>query len=172
LHCHEQSNGFIGGRHRPPSVVACGGGGGSGISGGASQMGQHMTSGFTDSALESNKAFVIATPAAIDADLSNPSGLATSPGFPFRIADNNSNLTTLYSGTGRIQTSEVAGSNATGNSIPASAARVTANSTRQFYNGDGGFLIRASSGQESASFIFAFAGRSHRLPQKPHSMLE
>ena len=153
------------------ALAACGGSGGGGGSS-ASQMAQQTSSGFADVALVSNKTGVVATTTTIDANLSNPWGLATAPGLPFWIADNNSNLTTLYSGTGRIQTSEVAGSNATGNSIPASAARVTANSTRQFYNGDGGFLIRASSGQESASFIFAFAGRSHRLPQKPHSMLE
>jgi uncharacterized protein (TIGR03118 family) len=136
------------------SVVACGGG----IGGGASQMVQQTTSGFTDTALVSNKAGVVATATTIDANLSNPWGLVTAPGLPFWIADNNSNLATLYSGTGRIQTSEVTGSNATGISIPASAAGVPANSTGQVYNGNGGFLIPTSSGQESALFIFCGEG--------------
>jgi uncharacterized protein (TIGR03118 family) len=129
--------------------VACGGGGGGG--------GQ-MTVGFTDTALVANKTGVVATTATLDANLSNPWGLVTSPGLPFWISDNNSNLATLYSGTGQIQTSAVTGSNAVGITIPASAAGVPANPTGQVYNGNGGFLIATSKGQETALFIFAGEG--------------
>jgi uncharacterized protein (TIGR03118 family) len=129
--------------------VACGGGGGGG---------SQMTVGFTDTALVANKTGVVATTATLDANLSNPWGLVTSPGLPFWISDNNSNLATLYSGTGEIQTSAVTGSNAVGITIPASAAGVPANPTGQVYNGNGGFLIATSKGQETALFIFAGEG--------------
>jgi hypothetical protein len=79
------------------SIAACGGGGSSESS---SQMTQQTTTGFTDTALVSNNVGVVATATTIDANLSNPWGLATAPGLPFWIADNNSNLATLYSGTG------------------------------------------------------------------------
>ena len=128
-------------------VAACGGGG-------DSQMIQQMTTVFTDMALASNKAGVVATTTTIDANLSNPWGLATAPGLPFWIADNNSNLATLYSGTGAIQTAAVTGSNTVGIAIPASTAGVQANSTGQVYNGGGGFLIPTINGQETALFIF------------------
>jgi uncharacterized protein (TIGR03118 family) len=139
------------------SIAACGGGGGS-SSGGASQMAQQATSGFTDTALVSNKAGTVATATTIDANLSNPWGLVTAPGLPFWIADNNSNLASLYSGTGQIETSAVAGSNDTGIAIPASAAGVPANPTGQVFNGNGGFLISTSKGQETALFIFSGEG--------------
>jgi uncharacterized protein (TIGR03118 family) len=131
--------------------VACGGGGGN-------QTSQQTTNGFTDSALVANNPGVVATTTTLDANLSNPWGLATSPGLPFWIADNNSNLATLYSGTGQIQTSAVTGSNTVGVSIPASAAGVPANPTGQVYNGNGGFLISTGKGQETALFIFAGEG--------------
>jgi uncharacterized protein (TIGR03118 family) len=128
-------------------AVACGGGGGN-----------QTTTGFADSALVANNAGVIATASTLDANLSNPWGLVTSPGLPFWIADNNSNLATLYSGTGQIQTTAVTGSNTVGISIPASAAGVPANPTGQVYNGNGGFLIATSKGQETALFMFAGEG--------------
>ena len=111
------------------SLVACGGGDGS-----------QMT-GFADSALVANNAGVVATATTLDTNLSNPCGLVTSPGLPFWIADNNSNLATLYSGTGQIQTNAVTGSSTVGIFIPPSAAGVPANPTEQVYNGNGGFLI-------------------------------
>jgi len=135
------------------SVAACGGGGGGAGSTGYGTT-TPATSGFTDTALVSNNTGVVATATTIDANLSNPWGLVAAPGLPFWIADNNSNLSTLYSGTGQNQTSEVTGSNATGVAIPASAAGVPANPTGQVYNGAGGFLIPTSNGQESALFIF------------------
>jgi uncharacterized protein (TIGR03118 family) len=138
-------------------VVACGGGGGgSSVSG--SQMAQQTTSGFTDTALVSNSVGVVATTTTIDANLSNPWGLVTAPGLPFWIADNNSNLASLYSGTGQIETNAVTGSSNTGIAIPASAAGVPANPTGQVYNGNGGFLIPTSNGQETALFIFSGEG--------------
>jgi uncharacterized protein (TIGR03118 family) len=139
------------------SVAACGGGGG-GSGGYAGQTVQQTTSGFTDSALVSNSVGVVATATTIDANLSNPWGLVTAPGLPFWIADNNNNLATLYTGTGKIETSAVTGSNSTGIAIPASAAGVAANPTGQVFNGNGGFLISTSNGQESALFIFSGEG--------------
>jgi uncharacterized protein (TIGR03118 family) len=138
------------------SVAACGGGGGSGVSG--SQMSQQATSAFTDTALVSNNVGVVATATTIDANLSNPWGLVTAPGLPFWIADNNSNLASLYSGTGQIETGAVTGSSNTGIAIPASAAGIPANPTGQVYNGTGGFLITTNDGKESALFIFSGEG--------------
>jgi uncharacterized protein (TIGR03118 family) len=141
-------------------LAACGGGGGgsssSAMSG--SQLGQPPSALFEDTALVSSSAGLVATATTIDANLSNPWGLVTAPGLPFWIADNNSNLATLYSGTGAIETSAVTGSNAVGVAIPASAAGVQANPTGQVYNGNGGFLIPTNSGQETALFIFSGEG--------------
>jgi uncharacterized protein (TIGR03118 family) len=136
-------------------VTACGGGG----SGGSSSMANvadppPATGGFTDAALVSDNNTVVATATTIDANLQNPWGIAVAPGLPFWIADNNSNLATLYSGTGAVETSEITGSNSTGIAIPASAAGVQANPTGQVYNGTGGFLIPTSRGQETALFLF------------------
>jgi uncharacterized protein (TIGR03118 family) len=133
------------------TLAACGGGGGSS---GDSQTVAQTSSGFADSALVSNKAGVVATATTIDANLSNPWGLVTAPGLPFWIADNNSNLATLYSGTGEIQTNAVTGSAEVGIAIPASAAGVPANPTGQVYNGGSGFLVPTSAGQEPALFLF------------------
>src|SRR3984957_20494807 len=135
------------------SLAGCGGGGSSGgISG--SQMTQQTTSGFVDTALVSNKTGAVTTATTIDANLSNPWGLVTAKGLPFWIADNNSNVASLYSGTGQIETNAVTGSSATAITIPASGAGVPANPTGQVYNGTSGFLITTSKGQETALFIF------------------
>jgi uncharacterized protein (TIGR03118 family) len=139
------------------ALAACGGGGGSGgISG--TQMTQQTTSGFADTVLVSNKTGVVATTTTIDANLSNPWGLVTAKGLPFWIADNNSNVASLYSGTGQIQTNAVTGSTTTAIAIPASATGVGANPTGQIYNGIGGFLIPTSKGQETSLFIFSGEG--------------
>jgi len=129
-------------------LAACGGSSGGG-GGSGSQLSQQTSSGFADLALVSNKTGVVATTTIIDANLSNPWGLVTAPGLPFWIADNNSNVASLYSGTGQIETNAVTGSNATAIAIPASAAGVPANPTGQVYNGTGGFLISTSKGQEA-----------------------
>jgi uncharacterized protein (TIGR03118 family) len=126
-------------------VVACGGGGNRSTSASGTM--------FADTALVANKAEVIASAATIDANLQNPWGLAVAPGLPFWISDNNSNLTTLYSGAGVQETQAVTGSAQTGIAIPASAAGVQSNPTGQVFNGTGGFLIPTSKGQESALFI-------------------
>jgi uncharacterized protein (TIGR03118 family) len=136
------------------TLVACGGGGGYGGNTSTAPPTPPATSGFADTALVSDKVGVVATTTTIDANLSNPWGVAIAPGLPFWIADNNSNLSTLYSGTGAIETSSVTGSNDVGIAIPASAAGVPANPTGQVYNGNGGFLIATGAGQESALFIF------------------
>src|SRR5579863_9415056 len=137
------------------TLVACGGGGDGGGAAGssASPPASQMSSGFADTALVSDKTGVVATAATIDANLSNPWGVAIAPGLPFWVADN-SNLSTLYSGTGAIQTDSITGNNEVGITIPASAAGVPANPTGQVYNGNGGFLIPTSAGKESALFIF------------------
>src|SRR3984957_7438556 len=134
------------------TVVACGGGGGGG--GGNQSMTAASGTTFADAALVSNKSEVVATAATIDANLQNPWGIAAAPGFPFWISDNNSNLSTLYSGTGVQETQSITGSAETGIAIPASAAGVQANPTGQIFNGTGGFLIPTSKGQETALFIF------------------
>jgi uncharacterized protein (TIGR03118 family) len=135
-------------------VVACGGGGGGG--GGGSNQSMVSASGttFTDTALVSNKSEVVAVAATIDANLQNPWGIAVAPGFPFWISDNNSNLSTLYTGAGVQETQSITGSAETGIAIPASAAGVQANPTGQVFNGNGGFLVPTSKGQETALFIF------------------
>jgi uncharacterized protein (TIGR03118 family) len=109
---------------------------------------------FTDAALVSNNVGVVATATTIDANLSNPWGIAVAPGLPFWIADNNSNLSTLYSGTGEVETQQITGSTDVGVAIPPSAAGVQSNPTGQVYNGGGGFLIATPNGQETAQFIF------------------
>jgi uncharacterized protein (TIGR03118 family) len=121
-------------------------------------MAPQTTSGFTDTALVSNKAGVVATTTTLDANLSNPWGLVTAPGLPFWIADNNSNVASLYSGSGQIQTNVVTGSTTAAITIPASATGVAANPTGQVYNGTGGFLIPTSNGQETSLFIFSGEG--------------
>lgn len=137
------------------TLVACGGGSGGGaVSSSASQPVSQMAGGFADTALVSDKSGVVATATTIDANLSNPWGLAIAPGLPFWVADNNNNLSTLYSGTGVVETASITGNNDVGIDIPASAAGVPANPTGQVYNGGGGFLIATSAGKESALFIF------------------
>jgi uncharacterized protein (TIGR03118 family) len=117
-------------------------------------MAPPATTTFTDTPLVTDKAEVVAVATIIDANLQNPWGIATAPGLPFWIADNNANLATLYSGTGTIETQAVTGSADVGVAIPSSAAGVQANPTGQVYNGNGGFLIPTSNGQESALFMF------------------
>jgi uncharacterized protein (TIGR03118 family) len=134
------------------AVVACGGGGGS--AGSNQSMTAASGTTFADTALVSNKSEVVATAATIDANLQNPWGIAVAPGLPFWIADNNSNLSTLYSGAGVQQTQTITGSAETGIAIPASAAGVQANPTGQIFNATGGFLIPTSKGPETALFIF------------------
>jgi uncharacterized protein (TIGR03118 family) len=136
-------------------IAACGGDGGSSGSSPPATMGSQQTSTvFTDTALVVDKSEVVASAKTVDANLQNPWGIAVATGLPFWIADNNSNLTTLYSGAGEIETQEVTGSPSTGVAIPTSAAGVQANPTGQVYNGSGSFLIATSKGQETAQFLF------------------
>jgi uncharacterized protein (TIGR03118 family) len=134
------------------TVAACGGGSGSGMS--TSQGTPAAAMAFTDTALVSNSSTVVASALTIDANLQNPWGVAVAPGLPFWISDNNSNLSTLYSGIGTNETQEITGSANVGVAIPPSAAGVAANPTGQVYNGSGGFMISTSKGQETALFIF------------------
>src|ERR1700683_2389645 len=136
------------------TVAACGGGGGMSGSSASQADPPAAAMGFTDTALVSNSSTVVGTAVTIDAKLQNPWGVAVAPGLPFWISDNNSNLSTLYSGIGANETQTITGSPNDGIAIPASAAGVQANPTGQVYNGNGGFLIPTSKGQESALFIF------------------
>src|SRR5579862_6251841 len=133
------------------TLSACGGGdGNSATSSTSNQSAPQTTSGFADTALVSDKVGVVATTTTIDANLSNPWGIAVAPGLPFWIADNNSNLSTLYSGTGVVETQQITGATDIGVAIPPSAAGVQSNPTGQVYNGGGGFLIPTPNGQETA----------------------
>ena len=132
------------------AMTACGGDG-SGSSNGATSSG---ASAFADVPVVVDNQEVVAVNATVDANLKNPWGIATAPGLPFWIADNNSNLTTLYSGTGTIETQAVTGTASVGVSIPASATEGAANPTGAVFNGNGGFTIATSSGEETALFIF------------------
>jgi uncharacterized protein (TIGR03118 family) len=137
------------------TIAACGGDGGSSGASPSGTMGSQQTSTvFADSALVADKAEVVASAKTVDANLQNPWGIAVATGLPFWIADNNSNLATLYSGAGDIETQEVTGAASKGIAIPASAAGVQANPTGQVYNGSGSFLIATSKGQEAALFLF------------------
>jgi uncharacterized protein (TIGR03118 family) len=136
------------------AVAACGGGAGGSGGYGVTPTVPAAATGFADTALVSDSSAVVATAKKIDANLQNPWGIAVAPGLPFWISDNNSNLTTLYSGIGAIETQSITGSANVGIAIPASAAGVQANPTGQVYNGSGGFLIPTSKGQETALFIF------------------
>jgi uncharacterized protein (TIGR03118 family) len=136
------------------TVAACGGGSSMGGSSVSQANPPPAAMGFADTALVSNSSAVVATANKIDANLQNPWGIAVAPGLPFWISDNNSNLSTLYSGIGAIETHTITGSPNVGIAIPASAAGVQANPTGQVYNGNGGFLIPTTNGQESALFIF------------------
>jgi uncharacterized protein (TIGR03118 family) len=136
-------------------ISACGGGGNSPASTSATQQ---TSTVYLDTALVVDKQEVVASSKTVDANLQNPWGIAIGPGLPFWIADNNSNLATLYSGTGEIETQEVTGSASTGVAIPASAAGVQANPTGQVYNGSGSFLIPTTKGQETAQFLFSGEG--------------
>jgi uncharacterized protein (TIGR03118 family) len=139
------------------AVVACGGGGGGGGGGGTAGV-QQTVNQFTDQALVVDNMEVVATAVAVDANLKNPWGIAIATGLPFWISDENSNVATLYSGTGQVQTQAVTGSATTGISIPESAAGVPANPTGQVYNGTGGFQIMTSNGLETALFILSGEG--------------
>jgi len=136
------------------TLVACGGGGSGAAYSTSNNPPPAPVSGFADTALVSDKVGVVAATTTIDANLSNPWGVAIAPGLPFWIADNNSNLSTLYSGMGTNETGAITGANEVGIAIPASAAGVPANPTGQVYNGAGGFLISTSAGMEPALFMF------------------
>jgi uncharacterized protein (TIGR03118 family) len=136
------------------ALAACGGGGGSGMTTGSTQLTAQPSQEFADTPLVSDNSNVVATATTIDPNLQNPWGIAVAPGLPFWIADNNSNLATLYSGTGTVETDTITGSNSVGIAIPASAAGVQANPTGQVYNATGGFLISTPKGMESAQFIY------------------
>src|ERR1700733_4017907 len=117
------------------ALAACGGGALGSNSSTAMATDPPPSTSFTDSALASNKVGVVATTTTIDANLSNPWGIAVAPGLPFWISDNNSNLSTLYSGTGAVETQEITGSTDVGIAIPSSASGVQSNPTGQVYNG-------------------------------------
>jgi uncharacterized protein (TIGR03118 family) len=134
------------------ALVACGGGGG-----GSTGATQSVTQ-FIDHALVVDNKEVVATSVTVDANLQNPWGIAFAPGGPFWTSNNAGNTSTLYTGTGQVETQGVTGSATTAISIPASAAGVPAGPTGQVFNGTGGFMIMTGNGLETALFIFAGEG--------------
>jgi uncharacterized protein (TIGR03118 family) len=134
------------------TLSGCGGGGNI-------QMGGPAGSNLSDTALVSNRVGVVGTQTTIDANLSNPWGLATGPGLPFWVADNNSNVATLYGAGGEILTHTVTGSTDAGIVIPAEAPGVAADVTGEVFNASkAGFLIPTPNGEESAQFLFDSEG--------------
>jgi len=127
-------------------LAACGGGDGQG--------GSYAGSGYAETALVANRTGLVATVTTIDANLSNPWGLAMPQGGPIWIADNNSNVATLYDGKGNNLTARFTGSATIGISIPPSSAGVAANSTGQVFNGGRGFQIETPTGRVPAVFLF------------------
>jgi uncharacterized protein (TIGR03118 family) len=126
------------------SVAACGGGGG----GGGSPQGatQQHAAVLTDAALVSDG---VVAAAHTDSNLLNPWGLAAAPGGPFWVADNNSNKSSIYDGTGAPQFGPV--------TIPA-GANGPANPTGEVYNGTADFVITTGTGSAPAQFIFSGEG--------------
>jgi uncharacterized protein (TIGR03118 family) len=129
------------------TLAACGGGGGGG---GSMSMTPPPAPGFADTALVSDATGVVLTNTTIDSNLKNPWGVAFAPGNPFWISDEANNVTTLYTGTGQIETSGASGlgTNA-GIAVPVNSLGAPANPTGQVFNGTGGFAI----GGQSALFI-------------------
>jgi hypothetical protein len=88
-------------------ISACGGGGSGSYSTpsppSASSTPQQTSTVYTDTALVVDKQEVVASSKAVDANLQNPWGIAVAPDLPFWVADNNSNLATLYSGAGDMK---------------------------------------------------------------------
>jgi uncharacterized protein (TIGR03118 family) len=140
------------------ALSACGGGGDGGSMSGSTQLSAQPTQEFADTALVSNRAQVVGTITTIDANLQNPWGVAIAPGLPFWIADEHSNVSTLYSGEGVVETGTITGSNSVGIAIPGNSLGAPASPTGQVYNPNGGFLIATSNGMQSAQFIYDGGG--------------
>jgi uncharacterized protein (TIGR03118 family) len=121
------------------TLAACGGGSNSN-----SPIAQ--TTGLTDTALVSNG--VIAA-AHTDRNLQNAWGVASTPNGNFWIADNNSNLSTIYDGTGASRPLVV--------SIPA-GTNGPSTPTGVVYNGTADFVITTGVGSQPAEFIFVGEG--------------
>ena len=122
------------------ALAACGGG-----SSGGNQMAQPTTT-LTDTALASD---AVVAAAHTDLSLKNAWGLASEPNGDFWIADNNSNMSTVYDGRGV--------SPGAGFSIPA-GANGPSNPTGEVYNGTADFVITTGAGSQAAQLIFAGEG--------------
>jgi uncharacterized protein (TIGR03118 family) len=85
------------------------------------------------------------TAAVTDPNLKNPWGISYSPTGPFWVSDNATGLTTLYDGTGAIQSLVV--------TVPA-AGSGTGTPTGQLFNGTQDFVVHAGGKSGPASFIF------------------
>jgi uncharacterized protein (TIGR03118 family) len=125
-------------------VAACGGGGMGGYGSMPPVTGPAQSSGYSTVSLVSNG---VAMSAHVDMNLTNPWGIAFAPGAPVWIADNGSNTSTVYDGTGTQVIPAVhipVGSS--GNSSPTG---VVANTSTDF-------VISATAGP--AVFIFSSEG--------------
>lgn len=124
------------------SVCGCGGNGSST----SSSSGSAVTAipGFTKTPLVSDQAGVAPV---TDPNLVNPWGIAFSPSGPFWLADNNSNLATIYSG------GNVGGS--TTNLSPSGIQIPFGNPTGQVYNATTDFTVTNGTTTSPALFIFS-----------------
>jgi uncharacterized protein (TIGR03118 family) len=122
------------------AMAACGGG-----SSGGNMMVQPSTT-LTDTALVSD---AVVAAAHTDASMKNAWGLASVPNGDFWVADNNSNVSTVYDGTGASPGAAV--------SIPA-ATNGASNPTGVVYNGTTDFVITTGTGSQPAQLIFAGEG--------------
>ena len=83
-----------------------------------------------------------------DPNLKNPWGISYSPTGAFWVSDNATGLTTLYSGTGAIQSLVV--------TIPPASGKATGAPTGQVFNGNGAdFVVTEGSKSGAADFLFA-----------------
>jgi uncharacterized protein (TIGR03118 family) len=116
------------------TLAACGGGGGGG-GGGMTMTTPPPAPGFADTALVTNSSTVVAGTTIIDSNLQNPWGIAYAPGGAFWISDEANSVTTLYTGTGQIETENASGlSTEAGITIPANSLSAPSNPTGQIYN--------------------------------------
>ncbi len=124
------------------AIVSCGGSSGGGGSNGAMMIPApyHATPLVSDGAL---------TAAHVDANLKNPWGVAFNPNGFVWVADNGSQLATLYDGNGVPQSLVV--------TIPA-GSQGDADPTGIVFNGSQDFMVSANGKSGAAAFIFAGEG--------------
>jgi uncharacterized protein (TIGR03118 family) len=81
-----------------------------------------------------------------DPNLVNPWGISYSPAGPFWVSDNGTGLTTVYTGTGMVESIVVTIPTANGNGV--------GTPTGQVYNSTSGFVVSSGGHMGAASFLF------------------